>query len=263
MALQVRSIRPRMGLHFNPRNIANIEGWWDASDAASVTLDSGRVSTWKDKSGNGRDVSNSTSGSTQPAYQTADQNGRNNIRFVAASSQFLAASTASDWKFLHAGDSTVFIAGDFVAAFSTLLSTITANETGTGMALYLNSTGRFGIVNRVLNSSSAITVNTGTLLYSNNTALIAEFVMRPTNATAGNRAAIGVNDAASNLSNTLTTTPSTSNPTQPLHMAKHQGGTLPASFDAYEIIMYSRELGSAEKTAIRRHLYAKWGVTGT
>ena len=85
-------------------NLAGLEAWWDASDATTVTLDSGRVSELADKSGNGRDAVNATTGTTQPTYETAARNGLNVVRFDAASTQRLTvASSTATFKFLHDG----------------------------------------------------------------------------------------------------------------------------------------------------------------
>jgi hypothetical protein len=45
--------------------LAGLEAWWDASDESTVTLDSGRIAGLADKSGNGRDAVNATTGTTQ------------------------------------------------------------------------------------------------------------------------------------------------------------------------------------------------------
>lgn len=39
---------------FTPASLPGLAGWWDASDAATITLSSGKVSLWDDKSGAGR-----------------------------------------------------------------------------------------------------------------------------------------------------------------------------------------------------------------
>ena len=77
MAMNPRLLRPR-ATGFNPKSISGLVGWWDASDSATVTLNSGNVSAWADKSGNGRTLSQATA-ANQPAYTTGAVNGRNAI----------------------------------------------------------------------------------------------------------------------------------------------------------------------------------------
>lgn len=63
---------------FTPADLA-LALWLDASDAATVTIGTG-VSQWADKSGNARHVSQAT-GTAQPTYSLAAQNGLNVISF--------------------------------------------------------------------------------------------------------------------------------------------------------------------------------------
>lgn len=69
----------------------NPTAWWDPSDSASVTLNSGRVSQINDKSGNARHLAQPTAGN-QPLYETAPTgfNGRNAIYFSNARTSYMA-----------------------------------------------------------------------------------------------------------------------------------------------------------------------------
>lgn len=58
------------GSVFDPRRIANLQNWYDALDASTITLNSGNVSEWRDKSGNGRHATQA-SASAQPNYAAA------------------------------------------------------------------------------------------------------------------------------------------------------------------------------------------------
>lgn len=81
-----RTARWRMVLtgSFTPASIANLIGWWDASDISTlfqttdtstpVTTTGDPVGRWSDKSGVGNHVTQST-GSAKPAYTTGVQNG--------------------------------------------------------------------------------------------------------------------------------------------------------------------------------------------
>ncbi len=55
------------------------ELWLDASDASTITEAGGDISQWDDKSGNGNDAVQAT-GSAQPSYVAAGQNGLNVLR---------------------------------------------------------------------------------------------------------------------------------------------------------------------------------------
>lgn len=73
-----RLLRPRSS-GFSPRSIANLGGWWDATDASSYTLDTG-VSVWQDKSGLGQAFRQS-SGTSQPTINATGINNRAALSF--------------------------------------------------------------------------------------------------------------------------------------------------------------------------------------
>lgn len=65
---------------WSPLSLPNFVGWWDASDASTLTISSGNVSQWNDKTGNGWDVSQSDP-LLMPALATAAINGKNAIEW--------------------------------------------------------------------------------------------------------------------------------------------------------------------------------------
>jgi hypothetical protein len=73
------------------KSLTNLHAWYDASDLSSVTKDSSnRVSQFNDKSGNGRHLSQATSGS-QPLWVSEGQNGKDLID--CAGSRFMKTGT--------------------------------------------------------------------------------------------------------------------------------------------------------------------------
>jgi hypothetical protein len=67
--------------------------WLDAADTATITESSGSVSQWNDKSGNGRNVTQSN-GANQPITGTRTLNGLNAIDFNGTSSILQRSSTS-------------------------------------------------------------------------------------------------------------------------------------------------------------------------
>lgn len=63
--------------------------WLDAADLSTITIATG-VNAWRDKSGRGRNLSQSTP-SRQPTYELSGINGRPALRAVSSSAQFLDA----------------------------------------------------------------------------------------------------------------------------------------------------------------------------
>lgn len=74
MSMSPRLLRPR-ATGFDPRSISGLFAWYDATDASSITLNGSNVSQWNDKSGNGRNVVQTTA-ANQPAYVTNGINGK-------------------------------------------------------------------------------------------------------------------------------------------------------------------------------------------
>jgi hypothetical protein len=70
--------------------------WWDAADSSSITLSSGKVSQWNDKSGNGKHMTQATAAS-QPTYGITSFSlpSVNFLDNFMASTAF--AGAASDW----------------------------------------------------------------------------------------------------------------------------------------------------------------------
>lgn len=63
----------------SPTEIAGLVGWWDSSDAASITATGGLVDQWNDKSGTGRHLTATTT--MRPTTGTRTQNSRNILDF--------------------------------------------------------------------------------------------------------------------------------------------------------------------------------------
>ena len=89
MPMNARLLRP-LASGFNPKRISGLEGWWDGSDSATVTLDgNNNVQELRDKSGKGRNMAQTTA-NNRPAV-SATINGRTVMTFDG-SSDFLATT---------------------------------------------------------------------------------------------------------------------------------------------------------------------------
>ena len=276
---------------FDPRRIPGLESWWDASDAASVTLDSGRVSQLSDKSGNGRHAANTTSGSTQPTYITGARNGLNVARFAAASVQRLTvASSTATYKFLHDGTPCWWIAVNTFgtvsnpASYYCLWSTY-ASSAGVGSYFAYDDGGSQGNFPGTANNSADIfvargvaasfvaeTMNAGKTAYQSgyaniltpNAMLVSDCLFDVANATASERLSLSVNGATAIKQNVFTNTPSTANATGNMTVGGAiVGGTFFSALqgDVCELMLFSQQPTAAARDLIRRYLGAKWGVT--
>jgi hypothetical protein len=77
--------------------------WLDASDATSITLTSGAVSQWNDKSGNGRHFSQGTA-AKRPNVTSAEINGLDVVTFDGTNDYLTAVTTVSNWAWLNDAD---------------------------------------------------------------------------------------------------------------------------------------------------------------
>ena len=65
---------------FSPRSITGCSFWFDATDSSTITLSSGSLTQWNDKSGNGRNLT-AVSGYANATVSSAFQNGLNVFNF--------------------------------------------------------------------------------------------------------------------------------------------------------------------------------------
>jgi hypothetical protein len=269
---------------FDPRSIPGLESWWDAADAASVTLDSGRVSQLADKSGKGRHAANTTSGSTQPSYVTGARNGLNVARFAAASVQRLTvASSTATYNFLHDGTPSWFAAVNTygtVADPNALYGLFGNNNTGTASvgvecsyddraAVPVNNSIRITVANGSIGSPSANPFNAGNSailsdynnVFTADTLHVQECALRANDATASNRMAVRVNGGTERAANNKTTAASTSNATNNFQLGCTGNNAFPLQGDICEVLIFSQIPTAAARDMIRRYLGQKWGVS--
>ena len=132
------------GTPWTPYQIST-EGWWDASDASTITESGGAVSQWDDKSGNDRHAAQG-SGAQQPSYGGSTLNGLDLITFDGVSNRKLEvggpAMTARDYfmVFNHNGGAT-FVNNDAVLSAPSLGVSIVGNA---GSSVMRANTPAFG-----------------------------------------------------------------------------------------------------------------------
>jgi hypothetical protein len=261
---------------FSPLMVPGLESWWDAADAASVTLSSGRISQWSDKSGNNRHATNSTAGTTQPSYALGVRNGLNVVRFAAASVQRLQVpSSTATYNFMHNGTPHWWIA---VSVFGT-----SANPNAV-LCLFANQPGNASPgVTYAFEDRSSIPRNNGvnagagtgipgtfafrspTPAYDNiitpQTTVIQDALVDAGNATAASRWSLRINGGSAIAASTDTATPTTANADSNFTLGAFSSFGGPLEGDICEILIYSQQPTAAARDMIRNYLARKWGVT--
>jgi hypothetical protein len=248
--------------------------WLDAADSSTVQLDSGAVSQWNDKSGNGRHASQGTAGN-RPVYQASAKNGLSAIRFTAASAHFLTSGTTSTWNFLHNGTaSSVFIAakvgnvGDNPNAQLTYLSTGGAGSNNIGYWIAYDDVSSVsrnnGLGVRVAKAQDGVYAsndNTNDKISPGTYHLISSYIDAD-NATAASRAVQRVDGSASFGSNVSTSPPLSSNSTYALTIGRDSiSATLDFTGDICEILIFNTQPGTTDRQKIEGYLAHKWGLT--
>lgn len=232
MAMSPRLLRPR-ATGFSPKNIAGLAFWFDAADAASITLNSGNVSSWADKSGNGR---NATQGVAlnQPTYSSSVQNGKAGIIFP--SSTWLRTSGAN---FTLSQPATFFVA--FRMTTNTAGSWALFDGINTRMHFYGNSSA----------SGQMFAGSNGTL--------------QTLGAGSNFVALMNFNGASSQIALNTKSLISAGNPgstslSLAINIGANNGNA--SSFGGYvfELGAYAKTLSASEVTAVASYLGAKWGV---
>jgi hypothetical protein len=266
-----RLLRP-LATGFNPRSISGLAVWHDAADSSTVTLDSGRVSAWADKSGNGRTMSNSTSGTTQPSYITAGQNGRNVVRFAAASIQRLNAAANSTFNFLHNGTPcTVMFAAKTgtTTDYNAVLTHFGSNNFSSSVGVYCGMDDRVGnarnnFIVPFISNGTGFPLNPGTA-YNNfftlNVYAVITVVFNTSNFTAAQRLGAAFNNGSLINDNAGTAAVSTANAASALQYGCGGNNGSPFDGDFCEMLMWTKLLSADERSAVRKYLYGKWGIT--
>ena len=90
-----KSIRPHLRT-FQPTDIPGCQLWLDGADSSTITLSTTKVTQWNDKSGNGYNFTQSTSGN-QPTYSVASLNNQNTITFTSANSTYLLGTASTNF----------------------------------------------------------------------------------------------------------------------------------------------------------------------
>ena len=110
MAMSPRLLRPR-ATGFNPKSISGLAAWYDASNAASITLNGSTVSQWSDLSGNGQHQVQG-SASLQPNYSATNANGKPAL--TTTGTQWMQASA-----FASSSAATIFLVWKIASAAGT------------------------------------------------------------------------------------------------------------------------------------------------
>ena len=237
MAMNNRLLRP-LASGFNPRSLASLDLWFDASDTSSVTVSTG-VSVWANKSGlSGRNMTQGT-GNNQPAYTPSYLNGKHAIVFDG-SNDTLSCTSATLTNPYHS-----FFVMKHTSAYATTKRFTGADANGQAF-----SGARTSSTDMVMLNGSPFGSVGGTPAVEPETFSVIEFEINGASSVARcNGTAFGA----------ITGTVGTVNPGGLV-----LGGSIAlAQYSAIavaELIVYSRVLTATERAKVSNALRSKWGV---
>ncbi|MGA1109957.1 MAG: hypothetical protein ACO3VO_00015 [Ilumatobacteraceae bacterium] len=273
MAMNNKTLRPKAS-GFNPKAVANLEIWLDAADTTTITLNSGNVSQWNDKSGKGRNFVQSTA-TKQPAYSTT-YFAKGAVHFDG-SDDVLSNQTASNWVWSHR-EATWVVAYRLSDDTDTKQSGVPVimgtveqynNASPVGFTWWVedrnvsnNDRGQILVHNGSNDNVYSRTWNDDSMPEAVNSVIAMRYSLTDTKTS--DLTLNGATRSAVNTSSPATAT-STGNPTFGLSIGANSHNNYDGfRFGQYriaEIMGWSRSLKDSELKAASKYLGKKWGVT--
>ena len=259
MGMNPRLLRPTAS-GFNPKSIANLGLWLDASADSSLTFNATTVSEWRDLSGNARHFAQATA-ANQPSGAVTTQNGRRVLSFEhvpGTPSRLVGNSASLSIARNVAGLTMIAVAKSDLN--DTLRPIIFASVgTGTGsrasMGTAFSAPNNFTTGNRRLDADSS---QAATASSNNTNANVFGGVLDYANAAAYlhlNGTTVATNTSFQTAGNTSDTN------SQAIRVGSDAGDVFNWRGWISEIIVYQRALSATERQRVERYLGRKWGIT--
>ena len=235
---------------------ANIQLWLDASDASTITLTSGAVSNWADKSGNAIDFAQGTA-TNRPIVQAAEKNGRDVIRFDGVDN-YLIHNTSILLKNL--AGSTIYMVHRLRSNTASrrdlaVISNNTTSAVRLGIYTSLGTANKYVTSMRTTDGGAAQTTTSGNNSDTSWRVLIGSQIYTTANT------AIFVNNVADGTNSSVSPSSNTSN----TDSARATIGcgialTMFADIDVAEVLVYNTNHTTAQRAQVWRYLKAKWAL---
>jgi hypothetical protein len=245
---------------------------FDATSGGSVVTNGVGIARAEDKSGNGRNFTEGTSGN-RPTWNSGVQNGLGVARYDG-NDRLTSVAASSTWTFLHSSQSTIFVVvkngttSDPNAAYGIFgTNPLASSNIGFGVfyddraAVSRNNALVGGATRAVLDSFVSLLVTQN--FVEPNAFEILEIASDPANSTAGNRLKFANNGSSLSGANTATGAINTANPTNNLQIGTAGNNTLPLTGDYCELIIAPSLLSTADRQNTEGYLAHKWGLTAS
>lgn len=247
MAMSPRLLRPR-ATGFNPAQISGIADWWDAADAATITLNAGAVETWSSKAGL-RNAATQATANNRPTTTTA--NGKTAVYFDGVNDGLDFSGTAR-------ADETWIVAFAQLSAQSGQRMVLAETASAFGLSVTQGGSAKF-----IENSWGNFTEGSGRMRV--NYAAGASVVAGPLVASTVRSAASGLFVFVDGTQRSSAINGAT-NGTASSSLAISRIGCFSSAqlqLDGWigEIVCYNRPLTAAERSRVERYMGRKWGIT--
>jgi len=244
MPMNPRLLRPIAAGGFNPRRLADLTAWYDASVASSLTLASGAVSQWNDLSGGNYHLAQ-TVANDRPTFQaTSNVNSRPGVQFNGTNSSLRGTSVPG--------------AGSGTYSMFFVINSASANASQIFFEQGLDSGGRLGVTGEIaFRTGNGNRVYTGSS-FSTTPRSAALAVIQP----GTTHASVEIFENGSPATQTSVTS-ATFTLGSSLSIGGRHGSfetvSAAAAFTISEYIYYRRALSTAERERIESYLRSKWG----
>jgi hypothetical protein len=249
-----RLLRP-LASGFNPKRLANLSAWYDASDSStlfdattggSLVAADGAVARWEDKSGNGRHATQGTA-NNRPLRKLALLAGRDALFFDGSNDNLRMPQNTIG----NSGNLSVFVVWERPqATIGTRLILNKGDGASFGATVWELESGipRYGYANNAWFDSTATNAlpAAATFLFGGRTEnRISQILVNNQNAGPASSQASGVNAISQHIG----------------IMGSGTTGVSPTRGDVGEILMYDAALTTSEMSAVSDYLMTKWGIT--
>jgi len=247
---------------FDPRSVANLEMWFDASDASTITTVSGAVSEWRSKAGGTRNLSQATA-ANRPALTQNYHAGLSAISFDGSNDSLFASSLPA----LAISPLTLFCCVDFRLSSANLDRGVITLSNGSVSASYNNAGG----LQRAANSAGRGGVRRAYEAYAR--AASGGLEMETTTASTAQPIGKRVVAVTADGTNGFLFQDGTQVDTQAATVATSTnricvGALIESNAATYfcncvicEVLTYTRVVSASERQSITRYLGSRWGVT--
>lgn len=255
MPMNPRLLVPRASGGFDPRRIANLTGWWDASDSSTITLNGTTISQWRDKSGSARHLEQGDA-ANQPTFTASGIGGRPAATVAAAITNRLDCKVGGSTNVL------MDVLGNDTSQLVTLFAVVRASVDNIGNKTIgeCDNASGFGWYHRFSGDNKSYFDSSGASGNGRISAVVSAGILTAGGLWVGRRSGAQVDQWV----NGTLLAGSRSNASGALRSSSNVfciRGSTSGTVSYAEIVIYNRDLSTAERQSVQAYLGQKYGLT--